>query len=455
MIGFFKRDKQALLSLLFFCALSLTATGQNLTLEKLFEMADKGNLTLKKMEIASAQAAEHVTIAKQGKLPDLNVEVGFSFLGNGTVMDRNFSHPEKAPIPHFGNNYVLEASQVLYAGGAIRSGIALTQTQHQQTRVAIEQERQQLRLLITGYYLDICQLNNQERVYNEHLDLTQQIIDQVKRRVDVGAVLQNDITRHELQYEQLKLSLKRVQENRNILCDKLCLAIGIGDTSTVSQIRQGCDAIGLGKGQDFTFAYTEMNQDFNDISQQKWSEVKNAPLYKQSALNVQAAELQVKSEHAKRLPQLALVAGSRMDGPITIEIPTINKNFHYWYVGVGLKYNISSLYKSKHKMASARLNVAQRREEQQDLLAELYQSRRQAEVEYKLAMDEWKTYKKNVQLANENYDIVKNRYLNELAIATDMADAARLLLEADLQLANAEIRTAFAFYKIKYTVGGL
>lgn len=52
---------------------------------------------------------------------------------------------------------------------------------------------------------------------------------------------------------------------------------------------------------------------------------------------------QQKITRSERIPKVALFAGNKLDEPITIEVPPINKNLNYWYVGMGLKYNFSSV----------------------------------------------------------------------------------------------------------------
>ena len=41
------------------------------------------------------------------------------------------------------------------------------------------------------------------------------------------------------------------------------------------------------------------------------------------------------------LPHVALLAENHLDGPITTEVPPINKNINYWFVGVGVSFNFS------------------------------------------------------------------------------------------------------------------
>lgn len=74
-------------------------------------------------------------------------------------------------------------------------------------------------------------------------------------------------------------------------------------------------------------------------------------------------EQKVKLERSELLPKIALVAAEHLDGPITIEVPVLDNNFNYWYVGVGIKYNFSSLFKNNKKVHQAKLNIRKAQEE--------------------------------------------------------------------------------------------
>ena len=57
----------------------------------------------------------------------------------------------------------------------------------------------------------------------------------------------------------------------------------------------------------------------------------------QAQLAMKMNEQKVKLERSELLPKIALVAGEHLDGPITIEVPVLDNNFNYWYVGVVIK----------------------------------------------------------------------------------------------------------------------
>src|SRR5699024_6840748 len=67
----------------------------------------------------------------------------------------------------------------------------------------------------------------------------------------------------------------------------------------------------------------------------QWQTTANtsSPILKQAQLGIQQAEQQEKIAKAEQLPSVALFASEHLDGPITIEVPPIDKNFNYWYIG--------------------------------------------------------------------------------------------------------------------------
>jgi hypothetical protein len=64
-----------------------------------------------------------------------------------------------------------------------------------------------------------------------------------------------------------------------------------------------------------------------------------------------------KLARAEIRPNVALIATNHFDGPITIEVPTINKNYNYWYVGVGVSFKLSSFYKTSKRIKQAQYNT--------------------------------------------------------------------------------------------------
>ena len=66
-----------------------------------------------------------------------------------------------------------------------------------------------------------------------------------------------------------------------------------------------------------------------------------------------------------------------------------------------------------------------------------------------------KSLQLSVRQAEENYRIMRNRYLNQLAILTDLLDAESLRLNAELQLTNARTEVVYTYYELQRAAGKL
>lgn len=100
---------------------------QTLTMNDLFVLAEQNNHRLAALGAGLEEATEEVRVAEGAMLPSAKGSLRVGYNGNGYVMDRDFSNGMVAEIPSFANNFSLEVSQVIYAGGAIRGAIGLAE----------------------------------------------------------------------------------------------------------------------------------------------------------------------------------------------------------------------------------------------------------------------------------------------------------------------------------------
>ena len=191
------------------CSQMTFAQPRVIGIDELFRLAEEQSMSIRSFESGAAAAAEGVRAARAERLPDVGVTVSASFLGDGRLWDRSFGEGMKVDIPHFGNNFALEAQQVVYAGGAVRSGIRMAELEQRDAETSLERNRQDICFLLLGHYLNLYKADNRIRVLRENLALTEQVLETMRARREQGTVLQNDITRYELRREQLRLELQR------------------------------------------------------------------------------------------------------------------------------------------------------------------------------------------------------------------------------------------------------
>lgn len=159
--------------------------------------------------------------------------------------------------------------------------------------------------------------------------------------------------------------------------------------------------------------------------------------------------------NAEKLPTLASFAGYNMQRPITTTNPIIDMYSNNWQVGLSLTYNIESLYKTPKKETLDKLKIAQVQELKTLTQQNLQVATKAAYLKYNEAISQRETYLESKRLADENYKIIEKKYLNQLALITDMLDASNAKLDAELQYINAEINIVYAYYNILKTTGKL
>lgn len=422
------------------CVLFLTAQNtRKMSIDEMFEIADLCSRSMRTYRIAEEEAEQAVRIAKDAKLPAIELSVSASFLGDAWLSDRDFSNGQNAPMPHFGNNLALKASQIIYAGGAISNKIAVSKLQYQLAQLDKEKNRQDIRFLLVGNYLEMYKLKNQAEVYRRNIEQTRKLLSDITAKQVQGLALKNDITRYELQLKSLELALTQIQNGILITNDQLVTVLGLPQETIIDVDTCLLDRLPELSGELY------------------WQEsaLTLSPDLQQMKLNIKQSRYNEKIIKSERLPSLALIAGEHFDGPITIEVPPINKNLNYWYVGIGLKYDIASLYKSGKKARQARLSTQKAVEKDLLLQENTRTSIKEAYIHFREAFTVYDTQEKSLELAEQNYKVVNNRYLNDLALITDMLDASNSKLSAELQVVNARINILFNYYKLKKVSGNL
>ena len=416
------------------CSQYLCAQSRTMGIEEMFRLADENSKSIQTYRTGKEVADENLKAAKAQRLPDISASLSGSYWGNGKLWDRDFSNATKIDMPHWGNNFALEAQQVVYAGGAISSGIELAELEKQLAEMDWQKNRQDIRFLLVGHYLNLYKLHNQIEVLHKNLELTDQLIANMQARLEEGTALENDITRYELQRETLRLQLAKVEDACKIANHQLVITLHLPEGTVV-----------------------QPDTTLNDSRIQTLSEANWQELAAQNNLNLQQAETgikinrqRVKMERSERLPKISLVAAEHLDGPITIEVPVLDNNFNYWYVGVGVKYNISSLFKNNRKLKAARLNVRKAQETYELAQEQTNHAVQESYVNFLTSFTDLRTQQKSVELADQNYSVTSNRYQNDLALLTDMLDASNMKLSADLGLVNARINVIYNYYKMKY-----
>lgn len=410
-----------------------------MSLEDLFSLADSKSKTIKMFEEAVTGAEKDVSVAKNAYLPNIEFSASASYNGNAWVSDRDFSNGQSFSSPHFGNSFAIEASQVVFAGGTIYNNIKTLKTQKKIAEWDLTAHKQEVYFLLTGYYLDLYKYRNLLTVYNKNIEQTKQVIHDMKAREAVGVVLNNDITRYEVQYQNLQYKRTELMSAIDIYNNKLVTILDLPPQTEIYP--------------DTMLLHGQMPVLKESYFQNQAFEC--SPLLNKNRLKINMLSEKKKVLKGEYMPQISIIAGDNLKGPITYEIPVLDNNINTWYIGIGLKYNLGNLYKTSKSLSRLRSSMQQSYLELNSSEEDVTLNVQSAYKYYLDSFELLKTQEKSLQLACENYEVTANRYSNDLVLVTDLVDADNLRLSAEVQYVNAQINIIYNYYKLLYATGTL
>lgn len=411
---------------------------RKVTIEELFLLTLENNPSLSVSKANVKIAAQDVKVTKNMQLPDVDINASALYIGDGTILDKNFSNATKIDMPHFGNTLSLEAAQLIWKGNIVRNTIQVKSLQEDLASLSYLSNEQNIKLLSLGYYLDLYKLQNQSDVYRQNIALAQQRMENINRFYEQGMVTRNDVIRGELQISNLKLALQVIENNMQILNKQLTVAMGLPQETQII-----ADDSALREHRKMSFL--EINQ--NDLQ--------SHPSLLMARKSVEIYETSEKITKSERMPALVAFAGNSLQRPITTSSPVLDMYSNGWNVGLSLSYNIGSLYKTSKEIRLNKYEVERAKSQAYEAEQMIDVAVNAAYIKYNETITQNKALEKNQELADENYRIMESKYNNQLAILLDMIDASNAKLDAELQYTNSDINIIFAYYKLLKESGKL
>lgn len=426
---------------LLLCVNSLSAKEniKVLTIKELFELIESNSVQLKalKQGITTAQVKEQ--IAKDALLPNLSTSLTMTYIGDATILESDFSQTTRVKMPHFGNAFSVQASQLVYKGGAVRNSIEKASLENQVAQLSYCKTKADLKFQLLGYYLDFYKLKKQQEIFQKNIETSKLRMQNIQKMYKEGMVTNNDLLRGELQISNLTLRLQEVESGLEILNNQITTLIGLSadiqllpDTTLLSRMPEE---------QPVTYFKEQM--------------LINNPELQIAGTQSQIAGKGVMIAKADYLPTVALIAGNDLSRPITKTTPVLDMYSNGWYAGVNVSYNISSLYKNKHNVRMAKSLSLQAGQALDIQRQRMDIETNAAYTKYQEAKNKIGLLEKDLQNSAENFRIMEKRYLNGLAIYTDMQDADNARIQSEIQMTVARINLIFSYAKLQYVAGEL
>ncbi len=403
----------------------------------MFRLALANSTQLKVAEKYTELARQQTEINKLYRLPSVSTDLNYGYISNADIWTPSFSEHQTGTIPHQFTQFTVMAGQLIFKGNAVNHTIQKSTLEEQVAVLNLEKNTTDIKFLVAAKYLDIYRLINQVHVFESNLKLAEHRLKNILTMQRQGMVTQNDVLRTELTISDLTLNIKRTNNNIAIANKQLNMVTGLPDA-----IRLVPDTTLLTAVKN-----TESLAYFMDQAYQENHELKIA------ATENKIAETDIKLLGSDRYPEISLFTGSSMQRPFYNTLPGVDIFYNVWEAGIGIKYNISSIYQSPRKIKAGRIKLEQSKQNETLQRQNLEVSVSACYIKYNEAKDELATYQNDLKSAEENYRIVEKKYFNQLALLTDMLDAANTKIEAELKVTNASVNVVYTYYQLLKSTG--
>lgn len=426
--------------LLIICSsFSLQMVAQQKKTLTLYDAIDLGLQNSKQLKINQAKIEEAVAATKEAverRLPDVKASGSYVRLNavNAEFKTANSGggNPVEQPKITQALYGLVNVSLPIYTGGKIRYGIESSKFLEKAAMLDAESDKDEVIQNTIEAFANLFKAKTAVRLVQENLNEAQLRTKELTGMEKNGLLARNDLLKAQLRESNMEYNLSDAENNSQLANVNMNLMLGLPTTTELV-----LDTVGLGKKQD-----TRVLDDFLNAALTNRKDIAAVDLRKK------AAESGVKAAKGDLYPSVAVTGGYiGLDIPDFIAIPAAMN------VGVGVSYNIGSLWKNKAKVQQAEARVKQltftealmddnmRLEVNRSYLS-LMTNRKQIEVSAKA-----------VEQAEENYRIVKNKFDNSLATTTDVLDADIAQLQARLSYTLSRADAFVAYHKLLQASG--
>lgn len=412
---------------------------KNLTLQEAVQLSLQNSKQLKN---SSAKINEATAILKQAndrKLPDVSASASYLRLTNPTIKLKTGGggSDTSGGGSSFGNVNsamygMLNASYTIYSGSRLKYGIESAKYLQQAAQFDSAHDRGDIIMNTIAAYINLYKAKAAVNLVTEDLQQSRRRDTDFVNLEKNGIIARNDLLKAQLQTSNIELSLLDAQNNWKLANVNVNLMLGLPETTVLV----------------IDSASMQYAPELKTIDEYEQLALANRNDMKALTTRAKAAASNTKSIKGEYYPSVGLSAGY-----VAANIPGLVTIYNAIDVGVGVKYSLSTLWKTKAKLAEARAKEDQLVANEEMLVDNMHLQINQAYENYISSLKKIDVYAKAIDQANENYRITKNKYDNTLATTTDLLDADVAQLQAKLNYAFAKADAIVAYNRLVQASG--
>jgi len=399
--------------------------GRKISMEEAIDLSIKNSKTLRASHARIQQASASTTISKQNQLPDLKISGSYIRVTQPDIVQ---AHPPSTPGTPISVNQaaygIANLSLPIYSGMKIQYGIKSSQYLEKAATLDADQDKDAVILNAIDAFSNLYKAKANLLVIQQNLTQSKSRDADFANLEKNGLLARNDKLKALLQTANIELSLADVENNLKVTMVNMNIMLGLPEETVLLPDSTSLIEPGSVKGiQDYEQLALQNRKDMQAIGWRK----------KASQVGIQTAK-------ADYFPSLSLTGGY-----VALDVPDFVTITNAFTFGVGLSYNVSSLWKTNAHVTQAKAKLAEVQANEEQMNDDIRRQVNQAYESLLTAQKKIEVSQVAIEEGRENYKIVKNKYDNSLLTVTDLLDANALMLQSEisLELAKADAIVAY------------
>ncbi|MBL3657853.1 TolC family protein [Fulvivirga sediminis] len=427
--------KSCLIALMGFFTFTLYAQDeQHLNLKEAVELGLENSKSLKVAYASAKEAEAKYSESKMDQYPELSISGAHmrvnkphieTHLGGEGQGEGSTVTPDVSSVTYG----MADLTQPLFSGFRIRNAVKMSEYLKRASELDVENEKEEVVFNVISAYYNFYKLLSTQNLVKQSLNEAEERVKLFTSLEANGVITRNDLLKAQLQKSNMELNLLEVNNNIDVANYNLGILLGLEDATIITIDTAEISKLSANEVNEITYYMEQAGGQRNDLEASKNREL--------------AANNSIKIAKGSYYPSLALTAGY-----VDAHIPNVATITNAVNVGLGLQYNLSSLYKGR-----SHVQQAQARADQASIMADMQWDNVRREIyrdyaNYQNELKKLQTLEVASSQATENYRITNNSYKNSVALLTDVLEAQVQQLQAQVNEMHAKADATISYYQL-------
>lgn len=403
------------------------------TLKKCIDYAIEHNLTIKQQEASAKQSKIELSTAKNSRLPDLNGSASHSFsFGRSLQADNTYNS-----INTQNTGFSLSTSVPLFTGLQIPNNIALSKLNLQAALEDLNAAKENVSIQVASSYLQVLFNDELARVAHEQVDLSREMLVQREAYFRNGKASESELYEAKSRVAQDELSAVQADNDYQLALLDLSQLLELPSPDGFAIVSPQTDAV---ENLGTPLPPAEIYADALLIK----------PVIKAAQYRLEGAQKSIRIAQSAYYPQLSLGAGLstnyyKMSGMNNAGFGSQLRDNFSQYVGLTLSIPIFNRLATRNRVRSARIQQTTLGWQLEDSKKTLYKEIQQAYYNTLSAQTQYTSSRTAAEAAKASFDLMKERYLNGKANATEFNESRTAWMRAVSDQLQAKYNYIFRF----------